>query len=61
MYSSAKELIQNEIDYELKKQIYYSTSNGVEIFKELKIGNIEIFDNELSSNILFKDNDILYR
>ena len=52
MYNSAKELIENEIDYELKKQIYYSISNGVEIFKELKIGNIEIFDNELSSNIL---------
>ncbi len=52
MYNTAKELIQNEIDYELKKQIYYSISNGVEIFKELKIGNIEIFDNELSSNIL---------
>lgn len=52
MYNSAKELIQNEIDYELKKQIYYSISNGVEIFKGLKIGNIEIFDNELSSNIL---------
>ena len=52
MYNSAKELIQNEIDYELKKQIYYSISNGVEIFNGLKIGNIEIFDNELSSNIL---------
>ena len=32
MYNSAKELIQNEIDYELKKQIYYSIANGVEIF-----------------------------
>ena len=52
MYNNAKELIQNEIDYDLKKQIYYSISNGVEIFKGLKIGNIEIFDNELSSNIL---------
>ena len=29
MYNSAKELIENEIDYELKKQIYYSISNGV--------------------------------
>lgn len=52
MYNNARELIQGEIDYELKKQIYYSISNGVEIFKSLKIGNIEIFDNELSSNIL---------
>ena len=52
MYNNAKELIQGEVDYELKKQIYYSISNGVEIFKSLKISNIEIFDNELSSNIL---------
>lgn len=52
MYNNANELIKNEIDYELKRQIYYSISNGVEIFKSLKIGNIEIFDNELSSNIL---------
>ena len=52
MYNNAKELIQGEVDYELKRQIYYSISNGVEIFKGLKIDNIEIFDNELSSNIL---------
>lgn len=52
MYDNAKELIQGEVDYELKRQIYYSISNGVEIFKSLKIDNIEIFDNELSSNIL---------
>lgn len=52
MYKNAEELIQKEIDFELKRQIYYSISNGVEIFKSLKIGNIEIFDNELSSNIL---------
>lgn len=52
MYNNAKELIKREIDYDLKKQIYYSVSNGVEIFKSLKINNIEIFDNELSSNIL---------
>lgn len=52
MYNNAKELVKKEIDYDLKKQIYYSVSNGVEIFKILKINNIEIFDNELSSNIL---------
>ena len=52
MYDNAKELIQGEVDYELKRQIYYSISNGVEIFKSLKIDNMEIFDNELSSNIL---------
>lgn len=52
MYDNAKELIQGEVDYELKRQIYYSISNGVEIFRSLKIDNIEIFDNELSSNIL---------
>lgn len=52
MYNNAKELVKREIDYDLKKQIYYSVSNGVEIFKSLKINNIEIFDNELSSNIL---------
>lgn len=52
MYNNVKELIQGEVDYELKRQIYYSISNGIEIFKGLKIDNIEIFDNELSSNIL---------
>lgn len=52
MYNNAEELLHEEIDFELKKQIYYSISNGVEIFKSIKIGNIEIFDNELSSNIL---------
>ena len=52
MYDNAKELIQNEMDFEFKKQIYYSISNGIEIFRELKIKNIEIFDSELSSNIL---------
>lgn len=52
MYNNAKELIEKEIDYELKKQIYYSISNGIEVFKSLEISNIEIFDNDLSSNIL---------
>lgn len=52
LYTNAKKLIQEQIDYEFKKQIYYSIMNGVEIFKGLKINNIEIFDNDLSSNIL---------
>ena len=52
MYENAEALVKNEIDFELKKQIYYCIINGIEIFRDLRINNIEIFDSELSGNIL---------
>lgn len=52
MYKTAKELLNSEIDYDIKKQIYYSINNGLEIYKEIIGKNIDVFGMDLSSNVL---------
>lgn len=52
MYKDAKELLNKEIDFGLKKQIYYSIHNGTEVFKEVLGRSIDVFGADLSTNIL---------